>query len=305
MMDISVVIGVNKRDLWLCRICVASIRYYYPDVKIYLLKDELNGKFSTKEVEKNWNVEQIKYPVKRFGWGAAKMHFFCDQRFAERKFLVLDSDIVITGRILDEPFLKRFDQDIIISEEYPVNPNSKWFTQTYFDYDVIRSHDPDFTFGGFTFNTGQIFCKGSFLDPKIVEPYFNFNGMPSWKRMDLFPLVDQSVLNYVLPQQLKSGNIRIGRQSFMLWSETDRVKGLSLDEIKSGESLPFVIHWAGAFRTPLLGKMTRGDILSFFEKKYYEKIFGGAVLRYTRRIKPFIIYQMRKVYHQIKQNLTN
>ena len=53
-MDIKVIIAVNKTDLWFCRICIASIRFYYPDVEIYIIKDELNGFFSTNEMEKLW-----------------------------------------------------------------------------------------------------------------------------------------------------------------------------------------------------------------------------------------------------------
>lgn len=300
-MSVQIAIVVNKRDKWLCRICVASIRYYYPNVKIYLIKDELNGKFSTREIEKRWNVQLIEYSVKRFGWGAAKMHFFCDQRFVGQKFLILDSDIVFTGKLLDQLFVKNFDQDIIVSEEYPVNPNTKWFTETYFDFNAIKEFDPTFSFVGFSFNTGQIFCKGRFLNREILEPYFDFNGAPSWKRMDIFPLVDQSVLNYLLPKMSVENKVNIGRQNFMLWSESKHVKTIPLDEIMCGERHPNVIHWAGALRIPLLYKMTRGDILDFFESYYYSQVRFGYLLKPIRKINPYIIFQLRILYRKLKK----
>ena len=39
-------------------------------------------------------VKVISYSVKKFGWSAAKIHFYCDERFKDQKFLVLDADIV-------------------------------------------------------------------------------------------------------------------------------------------------------------------------------------------------------------------
>ena len=93
----KIVITVNKNDVWFCKICVASIRFYYPDVPILLLKDELNGRFSTVEIERYWKVQLITFPITKFGWSAAKMHLYTDPRFAGQKFLVLDADIIMVG----------------------------------------------------------------------------------------------------------------------------------------------------------------------------------------------------------------
>ena len=46
----------HKYYLRLTSICVASIRYWYPDIPIYLIKDEVDGSFSTREIERIWNV---------------------------------------------------------------------------------------------------------------------------------------------------------------------------------------------------------------------------------------------------------
>ena len=40
------------KDLHLVRICIASIRYWYPDITIYLLKDTSQGDFDTEELER-------------------------------------------------------------------------------------------------------------------------------------------------------------------------------------------------------------------------------------------------------------
>ncbi len=68
--DIQIAIAVHKNDVWFCRICVTSIRHFYPEIEIVLLKDELNGQFSTEEIEKFWNVKLFDLGKKEFGWAA-------------------------------------------------------------------------------------------------------------------------------------------------------------------------------------------------------------------------------------------
>ena len=101
MVDLTIVVFCNKLDFFLTRICVASIRYFYKDIKILLVKDELNGKFSTKEIEKKFNVEIYDCGRKKFGWAASKT-FFLLQAKDGQKYLLLDSDTVFI-----EPFLER------------------------------------------------------------------------------------------------------------------------------------------------------------------------------------------------------
>jgi len=302
-LDIKIVIAVNKKDVWFCKICIASIRYFYPDVAIFLLKDELNGKFSTKEIEAHWKVNLIEFSLKKFGWSAAKMHFYCDDRFADQKFLVMDSDIVFIGKLLDQQFVTDFSSDVIVSEEIHSDFEAKWFNETYYTYKTIQSFDPEFKYPGYTFNCGQLFCKGNFLEKETVTSYFDFNGIPSWKRADIFPLVDQSLFNYLLPTLSKKGNLRIGRENYMLWSENQKlVKEILISDIVKGEKYPYLIHWAGALRTPLLNKMTRSDILIFFEDYYYQRIKGRFFVKRIRKLKPFFIGQLKIVYRILKNH---
>jgi len=283
MTDISIVVSVNKKDLWFCRICIASIRYYYPDVPIYLLIDELNGKFSVSELIKLWNIQIIKYPRKKFGWSASKIHFYCDQRFIGRKFLVIDADIVFVGKVLDHPFLQSFNEDVIVNVEKIIDPYSEWFSKTYFNFENIKIIDPDFNFEGYAFNCGQLFCKGAFLSKEIIDPYFYFDRYPPWKKIIDFPLVDQSVFNYLLPKLTQTSSFKIGKQQYMLWSESNEVKTITIDSVRNANAEKYLVHWAGALRTPNLIKMTRCDILLFFESYYYSKIKFGKILLKCRK----------------------
>jgi hypothetical protein len=297
MNEVEIVIAVNKKDVWFCRICVASIRYYYPNVIIHLLKDELNGRFSTKEIEQNWNVSLIEYPMKHFGWSGMKMHFYCDERFENRKFLVLDSDIVFIGKLLDEEFVQNFDDDVIVCEQAWADPETNWFSQTYFSYNVVKEFDATYIFNGYPFNCGQLFCKGNFLDKNSIAPYFDFKSYPPWRRLDIFPLVDQSVFNYLFPTLEKKDEMKMGRVSYMYWSEFTVTKTITLDSVKRGKEYPMLIHWAGALRIPLINKMTRGDILAFFEDFYYSKIPVSWIKVNGRKIKPFLIFHFKKIVY--------
>ncbi len=50
-MKFSFFVACCKTDFYFARICVASIRYWYPEHPIYLLKDDSQGIFSTEEMK--------------------------------------------------------------------------------------------------------------------------------------------------------------------------------------------------------------------------------------------------------------
>lgn len=52
MVNITIVVFCNKLDFFLTRICVTSIRYFYPSIRILLVKDEIHGRFSTSLFER-------------------------------------------------------------------------------------------------------------------------------------------------------------------------------------------------------------------------------------------------------------
>ena len=72
---------------------------------------------------------------------------------------------------------------------------------------------------------------------------------------------------------------------------------MTLDSVKRGKEYPLLIHWAGALRIPLINKMTRGDILAFFEDFYYSKIPVSWIKVNGRKIKPFLIFHFKKIVY--------
>ena len=60
----KVFINTYKYDFYFARICIASIRYWYPEIPIYLIKDEKEGSFDSSFTERVWNVRVLDIPRK-------------------------------------------------------------------------------------------------------------------------------------------------------------------------------------------------------------------------------------------------
>src|SRR5688572_24613762 len=91
---LKIVIPCHKNDVFLTRICVASMRYYYPTVRIFLLKDSVYSSFFTKDIEFFWKVGTIDLGYKNYGWTTSKMFLLVSNKFKKEKIFVLDSDTV-------------------------------------------------------------------------------------------------------------------------------------------------------------------------------------------------------------------
>ena len=63
----------HARDLWLAKISITSIRHWYPDVPVTLIKDRTLGEFSTEEIERCWKVSSMSFANDRCGLGFAKI----------------------------------------------------------------------------------------------------------------------------------------------------------------------------------------------------------------------------------------
>ena len=296
-----IVIFCNKKDFFLTRICVASIRYYYPDVDIYLVKDYLNGDFNSKELEKAFSVQELSLGIKKFGWGTAKVHFILSQKFPGEHILILDSDIVFAGRFLEDLYKASKDSHFAICMEKHDNPYSDFVKANYYDYNYLNSVDPEFSFPGYFFNTGQLLVKTGILTGKEMLPYFDAEVYPFCNRLDVLPMPDQSLLNYFLPRKEQNGQIRISKLSFMVWIGSDEIKQIKLAGIKKGNEYPFLIHWAGVLRIPILSRMILPDVLIFFENYYYSFVPFGTIKKKLRKIVPLGEYALKNIYNKVKR----
>src|SRR5262245_40475427 len=88
-----------SRDARLTRICVASIRYFYPEVPIKILAGDILQRGLADELRRYWRVEVADLPTGDYGWGLIKLEpLFAP---AGQRFLVCDVDTIFTGYVLD------------------------------------------------------------------------------------------------------------------------------------------------------------------------------------------------------------
>jgi lipopolysaccharide biosynthesis glycosyltransferase len=300
--NLDIVILCNKLDFFLTKICVASIRYYYPLIPVYIVKDELNGKFSTTEMESRFDVKILDLGLKKYGWCTGKISALLSSQHANKKMLLLDSDIIFIGKVLDKLIPELYKNDFIVSPEHHIETNTSWFKGTYYNMEWALRTYPDFIFPGFTFNCGQmVITPGKFKKEELIN-YIDLSKFPYWTKLtsELLPNRDQSLLNVLLPLKQSRKEISLSPIAFQLWSGTKEIiDKLNLKQITSNEGYPFLIHWAGVLRIPYLKKMTRSDILLFFQKEYYKKLIAGELRRIINNSYHFFRFTTRKFIKSI------
>lgn len=266
----------HKYYLRLTRICVASIRYWYPDIPIYLIKDKVAGDFSTTEIERSWNVQVFPASAEKFGWGFAHLEPMLEK--SGRRALIMDVDIVFVGRVLDA--LAPYAEDMIVQrEDQPPNPSGR-FDTLYFSLARLRKYDPQFQFPGFSFNAGQFVVTTGIFKREDFDGLINWNSPRSTVMPDIFNHGDQGVLNYVTMKKLGNGDLSVARIPFMIWNP-DEMAEFDIAKIDENSPYPKLIHWAG-LRRPRMMDMPRADILSKFEALYYSRIPNGTIRRQAR-----------------------
>lgn len=276
----------HKLDYFLTKIAVASIHYYYPDVEINLIKDELNGNFSTKDLEKYFNVNVVHLEKRKFGWTSAKVFLLLSKKLKGQKILMLDSDTVFVGEVLDKITPDFQNYEFLVSPEFSNKPGQTNFTSLYYNYDLVKKDYPRLTYPGFTFNTGCIGITAGSFHKDEIRRYFNPESFPFWttEGEKMLPTRDQSLMNILLPLKVKTKQLKWKHILFMWWFGENEVKQLLLSEVKNGKHA-FVIHWAGGKKLPFLPAMTRSDILFFFQQRYYASLPFGKIRFYINLLK--------------------
>lgn len=292
-----ILIACYSGDYWQTKICVASIRKFYPDIKIDLIKDNLKGTFSTIEMEKKFSVGICAMPRDRFGWGVSKIEpFFFDQN---ERVLIMDSDIIFIGPLLDK--VESCDEDFIVSPEYPDDPNADWFKGTYYDIGKIRDTiEPGFEYPGVVFNTGQIVCTTGLFKREDFETFIDYGDVPTLKHGSILACADQGILNYLLPKLEKNGRITMGRADYQVWSKHEITRSFKLEEIANGDGYPYLIHWAGD-NSRCIRFLQRADLLFYFQKQYYSKLQLGELKRWIYNFNKLVVHYWHRIFsHYLK-----
>ncbi len=281
----AVYVGCCKTDLYLTKICIASIRYWNDSIPVYLLRDYSQGDFDTVDLEKALNVYVHPMPYKKLGY-YGKLYPFIEEE--KSRILVIDSDIVWIRNIIPE--LEVFSEDIIMQCYTPGDPK-KEINDWYFNADNLSKKYDDYQYPGFLFNGGEYVYSTSAFTKE------DFNDIITMKEKavplidNIFTGEDQGILNYVLSKRIKQGTITYRCHTFYIWGYDTAINEINISKNIIPNHFPPLVHWFGK-KNGLISGMPGNKILSFYEKYYYSKIKNGKIksvsTRFVRTIKhPF------------------
>ena len=258
------------RDARLTRICVASIRYFYPDVPIRLLAGDVLQRGLAEELKRTWAVELVDLPVGDYGWGLIKLEpLFGPSR---QRFMVCDVDTVFTGRVLDER--AKSDAPFFVDDEQLTDAD---FKRLYYDWTALEKIDPDVQPARNAFNVGQWFGTAGLVRREEFDALVEWTLPRRLRHQQVFMGGDQGVLNYVLLKKEALEGLRIDRRTIMRWP-ANGVLDLTPEAMKSRTAPPLVVHWAG-MKEIFLCNMIGGELLQFFEHYYYTRVPNARLRR--------------------------
>jgi hypothetical protein len=281
-----VYIAASTCDARFTRICVASVRYFYPHVPIKLLAGGPLQAGLVKELRNNWNVEVTDLPRGDYGWGFVKL----EPLFTSpgTRFLVLDSDTIVTGPILDL-WPKGKGLFLVDDEKQP----EEEMRQLYYDWDKIHLVHPDTRPPQFLFNSGQWFGTSGVLTRDDFAPLLEWS-MP---RKLTYPMIfkngEQGILNYVLNRKVALVGLCVERLRILQWPGRG-LGGIDVVSLHAREAAPLVIHWAG-MRNVRLNQMVGHDLLTFFEDFYYSRLSYSRIRRVMAAIQDVLANARRAI----------
>ena len=291
----KIAIACFKKDLYLLRPCIASIRFWYPDVEIYLIKDYIQGEFSTKEMEQAFNVKTFPAQRKFFGWPWSKLAVILHEE--KDKYLFLDSDVVLLGRVLDK--LNEYEDEFIVTGVRESDKTNHNINAHYIDMNKMETFDPAYKFPGFGFNGGQIVMTSGILKEKDFSSVVEFEPNIINKHPDIFKHGDQGPLNYIFAKTFQQGKITLRYEDFWIWPGIPAAESIDLNSIKNKVGIPFVLHWAG-IKPVDFRKYIRYDILKFYEDYYYSHVKNGKLKQFLSHIKHLTIVKLKILKYKLK-----
>lgn len=265
-------IAASSLDARYTRICVASIRFFYPQIPIRLLVGGRLQRGLSAELQKYWDVRIAELPVTgHYGWGFVKLEPLFG-RPGER-FLVLDSDTVFTGPVLDTS--NGCQAPFLVDDETTSEEDTK---QLYYDWEKVRVVDEIASPPRFVFNTGQWFGTAGVLTRDDFAPWVEWTMPRRLRYPNTFMCGEQGVLNYMLNRKTALQSLVVERRKIMRWP-AHSMEGLDVRAVTGGTAPVRVVHWAG-IKAARQRDMVGADLLAFFEKIYYERLPAG----HTRRV---------------------
>jgi len=247
------VVAVNWNDQWLLPACIGSIRRFYPDADITLLKDTYRGSFQTARLEKRFRV--FPAPITRAYGGGGWIKLLPSILGGESNsfrfpLMILDADTLVLGPVFEE--LLAVEGSVVVSPDlFSINPaEPDYVSKTYLNLErldrlgVSRDRIESFHW----FNSGHYLIREPFLERTFVESWVDWTAKPIAKRDSvLYPCTDQSLLNHYL---LLNHQVNLGLLDFADWAG-DRPGWLRARNRNYFKSSNFhVLHYAGCVTIP-------------------------------------------------------
>lgn len=258
-----------RPDNRLTRICIGSIRYFYPDIPIELIVDETQGPVPESEFAKAWGVTRKRGIPTRYRHVLSQLEVFTGKPGV--RFFLMDADIVFAGRLLD--VLEQHDEDIVVERE--VLPQEEYYRHM-IHLGRMAELDPAYCAPEWCFNSGQWMGTSGCITEEDWAPWLTKDKVPGLRHPETF-YQGQGLLNYLVTKKLAEGKLTLGFENYSFWmgAGPDLVGSFPLEQIKQRKFKPILLHWAGVKR-PKVDQLPRADIMLFFERFYYSRINGGA-----------------------------
>ncbi|MFC3135268.1 hypothetical protein ACFOHM_20000 [Microbaculum marinum] len=258
------------RDARLTRICVASIRYFYPDVPIRILAGDILQPGLAEELNRYWDVGVADLPTGDYGWGLVKLEPLFGP--AGQRFMVCDVDTVFTGRVLDRRAESR--APFYVDNEALSDAD---FKRLYYDWEALAEIDADVQSARKAFNAGEWFGTAGLVARDDFDDWVEWTLPRRLYYQEHFMGGDQGVMNFVVLKKEAFDGLRIDRVELMRWPGHG-LEDLEVERVKTGTAPALVIHWAG-MKSIFLHDMVGGDLLQFFEDYYYTRLPAGRLRR--------------------------
>jgi hypothetical protein len=272
-----VYVAASGLDSRYTRICVASIRYFYPDIPVRILAGGRMRRGLLEELRQYWDVTLADIPVGDYGWGFVKLEALFGP--PGERFLVLDSDTALTGPILDS--WTDNDAPFLVDNEQQSESAKK---ELYYDWRKVREIDITARPPRFLFNSGQWRGTAGILTRDDFEPWVEWTFPRRLRYPECFMPGDQGVLNYVLNKRAMLDGLRVESRSVMRWPGRE-LQGLDAEGLSRKAVEPVIVHWAG-LKKARFSQINGFDLLAFFEKLYYRRLPRGT----PRRILASYVY---------------
>lgn len=260
------------RDARLTRICIASIRHFYPDVPIKILPGDIIEPGLAAEVAKYWNVGLVDLPIGDYGWGMVKLEPLFGP--SGQRFMVCDVDTIFAGPVLD--VRAKSDAPFFVDDEQLSDADSR---RLYYDWDKLKAIDLNAVSAIPAFNVGQWFGTAGLVKREEFDRWVEWTLPRRLTYQQYFMGGDQGVMNYVLLQKETYEGLRIERHPLMRWPGYPNALGdLGVRNVADRTAPPVVIHWAG-MKCLFLKDMVGCELLQYFEDLYFSRLPFGRIRR--------------------------